>query len=117
MQGDRAAASIPFVLTIVGWRRGVVTAVVAAALPALFVGCSSSTGDGQPTATVSLPAADGLLKASAAAMKQVEGAKFELAGKGSIAGVEVDSAEGTVTSDGKAVPCSITWTYRFESDR
>ena len=22
-----------------------------------------------------------------------------------------------MTSDGKAVPCSITWTYRFESDR
>ena len=22
-----------------------------------------------------------------------------------------------MTSDGKAVPCSIFWTYRFESDR
>jgi len=35
-------------------------------------------------------------------MKDVEGAKFDLQGKGSIAGVEVDDAQGTVTSDGRA---------------
>jgi lipoprotein LprG len=89
------------VRTIVGWRRGVVAAVVATILPAAFVGCSSSKGGG-PTPSVSLPAADGLLKASAEAMRKVDSAHFDLAGKGSIAGVEVDSAEGTVTSDGRA---------------
>jgi lipoprotein LprG len=92
---------MPFVLTIAGWRRGVVAAVVAATLPAVLVGCSSK-GTDQPSPGASLPAADGLLKASAAAMKQVKSARFTLAGKGSIAGVEVDSAEGTVTSDGRA---------------
>jgi lipoprotein LprG len=71
-------------------------------LPAVFVGCSSSNGDDHETTPANLPAADGLLTASAAAMKDVESARFELSGKGSIAGVEVDSAEGTVTSDGRA---------------
>jgi lipoprotein LprG len=91
-----------FVLTIVGWRRVIVTAVVAASLPAVFVGCSSSGGDDHPTATANLPPAAGLLKNSAAAMRKVTSARFHLAGKGSIAGIEVDSADGTVTSDGRA---------------
>jgi lipoprotein LprG len=35
-------------------------------------------------------------------MRKVDSARFDLSGKGSIAGVEVDSAEGTVSSDGRA---------------
>ena len=76
--------------------------IVAATLPAVLVGCSSSKGGSAPTTPVNLPAAAALLKASQTAMKDVKSAKFHLEGKGSIAGVEVDSADGTVTSDGKA---------------
>ena len=76
--------------------------MVAATLPVVFVGCSSSKGDDHETTPANLPAADGLLQASAAAMKEVDSARFGLSGKGSIAGVEVNSAEGTVTSDGRA---------------
>jgi len=97
-----AAGSIPVVLTIAGWRRGVVAAMVAVTLPAVFVACSSSGGDDNPTTAASLPAADDLLTASAAAMKDVDSARFALAGEGSIQGVEVKSADGTVTSDGRA---------------
>src|SRR4051812_5050553 len=74
---------------------------MAAALPAGFAGCSSS-GDNSATTPANLPAAAGLLKDSAAAMQNVKSAKFDLSGKGSIQGVEVDSAQGTVTSNGKA---------------
>jgi lipoprotein LprG len=101
VQPGRAAASISFVLTIAGWRRGVLAAIVAAALPVGLVGCSSG-GKGGATTPANLPAAAGLLKASSQAMQDVKSAKFQLSGKGSIAGVEVDSASGTVTSDGKA---------------
>jgi lipoprotein LprG len=80
----------------------VLAAIVAAALAFGFVGCSSSGGDDNATTPANLPAAAGLLKDSAAAMQKVKSAKFALSGKGSIQGIEVDSAEGTVTSDGKA---------------
>ncbi|HEY7282983.1 MAG TPA: LppX_LprAFG lipoprotein [Actinomycetota bacterium] len=89
-------------LTLGGWRRGVLAAIVAATLPAVLAGCSSSKGGSGTTTPANLPAAAGLLKSSEQAMKQVKSAKFHLEGKGSIAGVEVDSADGTVTSDGKA---------------
>jgi lipoprotein LprG len=89
-------------MTIGGWRRGVLAAIVAATLPAFLVGCSSSKGGSGPTTPANLPAAAGLLTASQTAMQQVKSAKFHLAGKGSIAGIEVDSADGTITSDGKA---------------
>ncbi len=97
----RSAVSIWHVLTIERWRRGVLAAIVLSTLAAFLVGCSSKGGSG-PTTAANLPAAAGLLKASEGAMKQVESAKFHLDGKGSIAGVEVDSADGTITSDGKA---------------
>jgi lipoprotein LprG len=89
------------VLTIVGWRRGVLAAITAATLAAAFAGCSSG-GAGNATTPANLPAAEGLLKDSARAMANVQSAKFHLSGKGSIQGVEVDSADGTVTSDGRA---------------
>jgi lipoprotein LprG len=91
-----------FVLTIAGWRRGMLAAIVAVALPAGLAGCSSSGGNDGATTAANLPAAAGLLKASSQAMQDVESAKFQLTGKGSLAGVEVDSASGTVTSDGRA---------------
>jgi lipoprotein LprG len=96
------AGSIRNVRTIVGWRRGVVAAVVATTLPAAFAACSSGGDDGPSPSVASLPPAAPLLKDSAEAMRQVKSAKFDLSGNGSIAGVEVDSAEGTVTSDGRA---------------
>jgi len=102
VQGPRSAVTISVVLTIGGWRRGALAAIVAATLPAFLVGCSSSKGGSSATTPANLPAAAGLLKASQAAMKDVTSAKFHLEGKGSIAGVEVDSADGTITSDGKA---------------
>jgi lipoprotein LprG len=89
-------------MTIGGWRRAVLATIVAATLPAFLVGCSSSKGGSGPTTAANLPAAAGLLTASQTAMKDVKSAKFHLEGKGSIAGVEVDSADGIVTSDGKA---------------
>ena len=101
MHGDRSAASIRVVLTIVGWRRGVLAAITAATLAAAFAGCSSGGGD-DATTPANLPAAKALLKDSAQAMAKVHSAKFHLSGKGSIQGVEVDSAHGTVTSDGRA---------------
>ena len=76
--------------------------MVAATLPAVFAGCSSGPDDEPTPSVASLPPAAPLLKDSAAAMREVKSAKFDLAGRGSIAGVEVDSAEGTVTSDGRA---------------
>jgi lipoprotein LprG len=101
VQALHTAVSIPVVLTFSGWRRGVLAALVGAALSAGLVACSSSGGGDQPSPS-ELPAAAGLLKSSAAAMRKVESARFQLSGKGSIQGVEVDSAEGTVTSDGRA---------------
>jgi lipoprotein LprG len=90
------------VRTIVGWRRGVVAAVVAITLPAAFVACSSGGGDGPSPSVASLPPAAPLLNDAAEATRQVKSARFDLAGNGSIAGVEVDDAAGTVTSDGRA---------------
>jgi lipoprotein LprG len=92
---------MPDVGPIVRWRRGVVATVLAVSLATVAAACSSSGGsDGSSTAP--LPAASGLLQASARAMQDVHSARFDLSGKGSIAGVEVDSAQGTVTSDGRA---------------
>ncbi|MFL5798531.1 MAG: LppX_LprAFG lipoprotein [Actinomycetota bacterium] len=85
---------------IVRWRRGVVAAVVAAFLASVLAACSSG-GPAHPS-TASLPPAAGLLKDSAAAMKKVGSARFDLAGSGRIAGVEVRSAQGLVTADGRA---------------
>jgi lipoprotein LprG len=73
--------------------------LLAALLLAGLAACSSS-GPAQPTA--SLPSGAGLLHRSAAKMRTVTSARFELTGRGAIAGVEVDSAQGVVTSDGRA---------------
>ena len=83
-----------------GWGRGLAAAVVAVAVAEALTACSSGGDNDEPEA--SLPAAATLLKDSAAAMRQVHSSRFELHGKGSIAGVEVDSATGVVTSDGDA---------------
>ncbi len=75
-------------------------AAVALAVGAALASCSSSGTSGTPEA--SLPDATQLLKDSAAAMRKVQSARFELNGNGSIAGVEVRSAVGVVTSSGDA---------------
>jgi lipoprotein LprG len=75
--------------------------VVAAGLATKLVACSSG-GPAHPSSTANLPPAAGLLKDSAAAMKKAASARFDLAGKGRIAGVEVRSAQGVVTGDGSA---------------
>jgi len=74
--------------------------VLLAAVAVAGLAACSSSGPAEPSA--SLPGATGLLHRSAARMKSVTSAKFELTGKGRIAGVEVDRAEGIVTSDGRA---------------
>ena len=78
--------------------RAAAASLLAAFLLAGLAACSS--GPAQPTGP--LPSGAGLLHRSAAKMRTVTSARFELTGKGAIAGVEVDSAQGIVTSDGRA---------------
>jgi lipoprotein LprG len=100
--GRRRAGSIPSVGTIVRWRRGVVALAVAVSVATGLAACSSSDGGDHRSSPANLPPAAKLLKDSAAAMQEVKSARFDLSGNGKIAGVEVRSAEGIVTSDGRA---------------
>lgn len=75
--------------------------MAAASLATVLAACSSG-GSPHPAVTASFPPAAGLLKDSAAAMKKVASSRFDLAGSGRIAGVEVRSAQGVVTGDGGA---------------
>ena len=79
------------------WRR--VLAVTAFSAIASGAAACSSSG---PTPAGSLPDAASLLQRCSARMRGIHSARFQLSGKGSIAGVEVDTAQGLVTSDGKA---------------
>ncbi|MEV6926774.1 LppX_LprAFG lipoprotein [Dactylosporangium sp. NPDC051485] len=86
-------------------RRGLLVAGVAA-LTALLVltGCSdkSDKKGGAPAADPNLPAADGLLKDSSAAMAGIKSAKFLIAADGTIAGVAIKRADGVLTKEGNA---------------
>lgn len=73
-----------------------------ALLPALLAGLTACSHKAKPPATGALPAGDALLKDSAAAMRDIKTAKFLITADGTIAGLSLKRAEGTLTRDGKA---------------
>ncbi|GAA2592215.1 LppX_LprAFG lipoprotein [Dactylosporangium fulvum] len=87
-------------------RPGVLLAGVAALAAVLvaLTGCTSKSDkkDGTDAADANLPAAEGLLKESAAAMGNIKTAKFLITADGTIAGVALKRAEGVLTREGSA---------------
>jgi lipoprotein LprG len=79
-----------------------VAALVAVSLA--LTGCTgkSDKKDGAPSADPNLPAAEGLLKDSSAAMGGIKTAKFLITADGTIAGVAIKRAEGVLTKEGNA---------------
>jgi lipoprotein LprG len=74
-----------------------------AVLPVMLAaaaGCTHSKP--KPGATGDLPAGDVLLKDSAAAMRDIKTAKFLITADGTIAGLSLKRAEGTLTREGSA---------------
>ena len=85
-------------MRVMSWRRSIVTAV-ALALVATTAGC----GEDKPAAKTSdLPAADGLLQQSAAAMRTVETVRFSLEITGKPGGVPLRKVEGQFAKAGNA---------------
>lgn len=70
-------------------------------LPVTLTGAAACT-HGSPGASVDLPAGDVLLRDSAAAMRDVKTAKFLITVDGTIAGLTLKRAEGTLTREGNA---------------
>ncbi|GAA0737293.1 LppX_LprAFG lipoprotein [Dactylosporangium roseum] len=87
-------------------RPGVLLAGVAALAAVLvtLTACTSKSDkkDGTDAADANLPAAEGLLKESAAAMGDIKTAKFLITADGTIAGVALKRAEGVLTKEGSA---------------
>jgi lipoprotein LprG len=71
------------------------TPLVATAALALLAAAACSGSD-------DLPAADQMLPDAAAAMRDVESVRFDLAVDGDVPGLDVKAADGTVTADGAA---------------
>lgn len=77
--------------------------VILAVLPvvlAAFTACSHSKP--KAAATANLPAGDALLKDCASAMRDIKTAKFQITADGTIAGLSLKRAEGTLTKEGSA---------------
>jgi lipoprotein LprG len=76
------------------------------ALFVALVALASCTGDKSKSngnqAAGDLPAADTLLKESAAAMRDIKTAKFLITADGAVAGLNLRRAEGTLTKEGSA---------------
>jgi lipoprotein LprG len=71
-------------------------------LPVLLAGLAACTHKSKSGTPTELPAGDALLKDSAAAMRDIKTAKFLITADGTIAGLSLKRAEGTLTRDGKA---------------
>ncbi len=75
-------------------------------LPALLAGSAACTHakpkSGAGAATGDLPAGDALVKDSAVTMRDVRTAKFKITADGTVAGLALKSAEGTLTREGSA---------------
>lgn len=76
-------------------------ATAAALLLVALTGCTSKTDEPSKT-DPNLPAAEGLLKDSAAAMGGIKTAKFLITADGTIAGVALKRADGVLTKEGNA---------------
>jgi lipoprotein LprG len=66
----------------------------------VLVGLAGCTRKNTPTEQ--LPAADGLLKAAAADMKQIKTVKFDIDAEGTVAGLALRGADGVLTREGDA---------------
>jgi lipoprotein LprG len=75
-----------------------------AVVPLLLVGLTGCTKKSTPggAATGNLPAGDTLVKDSATAMRDVKTAKFLITADGTVAGLSLKRAEGTLTREGSA---------------
>jgi lipoprotein LprG len=73
-------------------------------VPLLLAGTTACTKKSTPgaTSTGNLPAADALLKGCAAAMRDVQTAKFQITADATVAGLNLKRAEGTLTKQGNA---------------
>src|SRR5258706_15329218 len=74
-------------------------------LPVMLAGltaCSDKKPNPGSSATGALPAGETLLKDSAAAMRDVKTAKFLITADGTIAGLSLKRAQGTLTREGSA---------------
>lgn len=69
--------------------------LVATAALVVFAAAACSGGD-------DLPPADEMLPDAAAAMREVESVRFDLAVEGDVPGLDVEAADGVVTADGSA---------------
>jgi len=68
---------------------------------AALASCTSGSGEKSPPAE-NLPAGNTLLKESAAAMREIKTAQFLITADGTIAGLGLRRAEGTLTKEGNA---------------
>jgi len=75
--------------------------VLALVLAALLAGTAACKGKG-PGPAGDLPAGDGLLKESATAMRGVQTVNFAIEADGTVSGIALRRAGGTLTRDGKA---------------
>jgi lipoprotein LprG len=76
---------------------------ILALLPLVFAALTACThSKPKPAATANLPAGDALVKDSATAMRDIKTAKFLITADGTIAGLSLKRAEGTLTKEGSA---------------